>query len=74
VNDKLAGSLGERRLWAEVITQAFYRATIGEQSALHFFSSNMFQQLASMLGLPAVDIRERVLCKAATKLQQKNQQ
>lgn len=71
IADGLASCIGERRLWSEVITQAFYRATIGEQSALHFFSSTMFTQLASMLSLPASDIRERVIAKAAVKLQQK---
>ena len=69
--DALAGCIGERRLWAEVICQAFYRASIGEQSALYFFSSDMFHQLASMMDLPEQAIRERVLSKAAAKLQQK---
>jgi len=62
---------GERKLWAEVIQQAFYRATIGEASAQHFFRSHMFHQLCGMLSLPEQLIQARVASRLKHRPQQK---
>jgi hypothetical protein len=63
---------GERRLWAEVIQQAYYRASIGEGTAINFFKSPMFHQLCSLLKLPEQLIQERVTSKAKLNQQRNN--
>jgi hypothetical protein len=64
---------GERLLWAEVMQQAFYRATVGDAIAINFFRSEMFHQLCGMLDLPEQLIQERLLSKIPQrKLQQRN--
>jgi len=63
----LSTSIGERKLWCEVLKATFYRATIGEQSALFYFSSNQFSTLCTLMGLPEVAIREHVQRHAGTK-------
>jgi hypothetical protein len=54
---------GYRSLWCEVIKQAWYRASIGEQSALTFFNARngTFSQLCLLLDLPEEQIRKHVL-------------
>jgi hypothetical protein len=74
-SDQLASCRAERRLWAEVIQAAYYRATIGEGTAINFFKAKdgTFSTLCSMMHLPESAIRERVVQRAMTALQQKQQ-
>lgn len=67
-------SMGERRLWATVLEEAAYRATyVGEGSAIAFFRQcgGHFTMLCSLMNLPEDSIRQHVVRKALTKLQQK---
>jgi hypothetical protein len=74
-SDQLATCMAERRLWAEVLQQTYYRATIGEGTAINFFKSKdgVFSTLCSLMFLPEHAIRERVVRKAMASLQQKQQ-
>jgi hypothetical protein len=57
---------GERKLWAAVIRDTFYRATLGEGTSLLFFKKQggHFTRLCEFLELSEVDIRNVVLSKA----------
>lgn len=66
VADGLSGCLAERRLWAEVISQAYSRAMVGEQKAILFFNSAKFQTLSQLMNLPEQLIKQRVISKAGT--------
>jgi hypothetical protein len=74
-NDQLASCMAERRLWAEVLQQTYYRATIGEGTAINFFKAKdgVFSTLCGLMNLPESLIREHVVRKAITALQQKRQ-
>jgi hypothetical protein len=75
VSDKLAGSIGERKLWATVLIECHNRACYGEALALNFFkrSGDMFTTLCNLMDLPEQSIRERVLSKAAVKMKRNKQ-
>jgi hypothetical protein len=52
-----------RNLWLEVIRQAFYRACVGENAAVIWFTATggMFSTLCLLLDLPEQKIRDQVL-------------
>ncbi|WP_157466830.1 hypothetical protein [Edaphobacter aggregans] len=54
---------GYRNLWVEVIRQTWFRACVGEQAAITFFTATggMFSTLCLFLDLPEQQIREEVL-------------
>jgi hypothetical protein len=56
---------GYRSLWCEVVRQCFYRASIGEASAINFFKQRggQFSILCGFLELDEAMIREVVINK-----------